>query len=498
LDLHEDGRQSEPPDNTDVIHVRAARGRCLLVEDDALLRRFVAAHLSSRGWEVTPAAVLSDARAALAERRFKLVLTDIFLPDGSGFELLRRVAKDDRAPAIIVMTADASIDHAVTAVRSGAADFLVKPFSMDALDAALARIQVVERLSMLPLPNVPQRAPIAEWRARYAPDILGNDASLLRVFSMIERVADTDCSVLVTGESGTGKELIARAIHDVSNRRSHPFMAVNCAAIPESLLESELFGHSRGAFTGAQVARPGRFAAADGGTIFLDEIGEMPLGLQAKILRLLQEKEVTPLGETKSRKIDVRVVAATNQDLDEMVRTRRFREDLLYRLNVIPIELPALRHRKADIPELVQHFIARANQRRGRTISGVEPRTMEILTSYDWPGNVRQLENAVERAVLLKAEGTLCPEDLPEKLRSVSTRQVAQRSPWEEPMLPPDGIDLKEALEAFETSLIRQALERVAWNKNRAAALLQMNRTTLVEKLKKKGFSQNDEREGEG
>jgi transcriptional regulator with PAS, ATPase and Fis domain len=271
-------------------------------------------------------------------------------------------------------------------------------------------------------------------------------------------------------------------------------MAVNCAAIPESLLESELFGHSRGAFTGAQTARAGRFAAADGGTIFLDEIGEMPIGLQAKILRLLQEKEVTPLGETKSKKIDVRVVAATNQDLDEMVRNRTFREDLLYRLNVIQIELPALRNRKGDVPELVQHFVARANQRRGRAITGVDARAMELLCAYDWPGNVRQLENAVERAVLLKAEGLLAAEDLPEKLRNVPARKEVQRSPWDEPLLPPEGLDLKEALDAFETSLIRQALERVAWNKNRAAALLQMNRTTLVEKLKKKGFSQTEER----
>jgi DNA-binding NtrC family response regulator len=494
LDLSEGGRDTGLSSNTDVINVRGARGRCLLIEDDALLRRFVASHLTHRGWEVTPTAMLADARTALNDRSYKLILTDVFLPDGSGFEILQTVSQAQKPPAIIVMTADAALDHAVNAVRHGASDFLVKPFSMEALDAALARVNLVERLSLTPPPAMPQRAPIEEWRARYAPDILGKDASLLRVFGMIERVADTDCSVLVTGESGTGKELIARALHDVSNRRGAPFMAVNCAAIPESLLESELFGHSRGAFTGAQVARAGRFAAADGGTIFLDEIGEMPLGLQAKILRLLQEKEVTPLGETKSRKIDVRVIAATNQDLDEMVRMRTFREDLLYRLNVIPIELPALRHRKSDIPELVQHFITRANLRRGRAITGVDPRAMELLCSYDWPGNVRQLENALERAVLLKAEGQLAPEDLPEKLRNVAPRKEAQRSPWEEPLLPPDGLDLKEAMEAFETSLIRQALERVAWNKNRAAALLQMNRTTLVEKLKKKGFTQNDER----
>jgi len=495
----EDGREGELSSNTDVINTRGTRGRCLLVEDDSLLRRFVASHLTSRGWEVTPTAMIADARAALGERTYKLILTDVFLPDGSGFDVLQAVGREQMPkPAIIVMTADAALDHAVNAVRHGAGDFLVKPFSMEALDAALSRVAVVERLSLAPPPTMPERAPIAEWRALYAPDILGKDPSLMRVFGMIERVADTDCSVLITGESGTGKELIARALHDMSNRRGQPFMAVNCAAIPEALLESELFGHSRGAFTGALNARPGRFAAADGGTIFLDEIGEMPVGLQAKILRLLQEKEVTPLGETKSRKIDVRVIAATNQDLDEMVRLRTFREDLLYRLNVIPIELPALRNRKNDIPELVDHFIKRANKRRGRSITGVDPRAMEVLSSFDWPGNIRQLENAVERAVLLKAEGQLSIEDFPEKLRTATARLRAKRSPWEEPLLPEEGLDLKEAMEAFETSLLRQALERVAWNKNRAAALLQMNRTTLVEKLKKKGFTQNDPHEGDG
>ena len=472
----------------------AAGGRCLVVEDDPLLRHFVSGHLRDGGWEVTSTANVREARALIAERNFRLVLTDVFLPDGSGFDLLQSTRKMANPPAVIVMTGDTALDHAVSAVRHGATDFLIKPFSMDALDAALARVQVKRKLSVAPPPHALTAKPAANFRAQYAPDVLGTDPSLLRVFNIIERVADSDCSVLITGESGTGKELIARAIHDVSDRRNHTFMAVNCAAIPETLLESELFGHTRGAFTGAQNARVGRFAAADGGTIFLDEIGEMPIGLQAKILRLLQEKEVTPLGESKSRKIDVRVVAATNKDLDEMVRARTFREDLLYRLNVIPIELPALRHRRSDIPELVRHFMTRANQRRGRKITGIDPRAMELMVGYDWPGNVRQLENAIERMVLLKGEGELGIEDLPEKLRAAPVRTGARRSPWEEPQLPPDGIDLREALEAFESSLIRQALERVGWNKNRAAALLQMNRTTLVEKLKKKGFVQGDDK----
>jgi DNA-binding NtrC family response regulator len=476
----------------------APGGRCLVVEDDPLLRHFVSGHLIENGWEVITTSLVREARQALSERSYRLVLTDVFLPDGSGFDLLQSLKKLAHPPAVIVMSGDTALDHAINAVRHGATDFLVKPFSMDALDAALARIQVKRKLSVAPPVGLLSAPPFASWRERYAPEVLGNDPTLMRVFSIIDRVADSDCSVMITGESGTGKELIARAIHDVSDRRDRPFMTVNCAAIPETLLESELFGHTRGAFTGAQNARVGRFAAADGGTIFLDEIGEMPIGLQAKILRLLQEKEVTPLGESKSRKIDVRVVAATNKDLDEMVRERAFREDLLYRLNVIPIELPALRHRKSDIPELVRHFLARANLRRPRKVSGIDSRTMDLLCAYDWPGNVRQLENTIQRMVLLKVEGVLGLEDLPEKMRSAPARAPSKRSPWDEPVLPAEGLDLRDAIETFESSLIRQALERVGWNKNRAAALLQMNRTTLVEKLKKKGLIQGDEKTEEG
>ena len=257
----------------------------MVVEDDPLLRHFVAGHLRDGGWEVTSTAQVREARTLIAERNFRLVLTDVFLPDGSGFDLLQSMKKIANPPAVIVMTGDTALDHAVSAVRHGATDFLIKPFSMDALDSALARVQVKRKLSVSPPPGMLSEKPAASFRSQYAPDVLGSDPNLLRVFNIIERVADSDCSVLITGESGTGKELIARAIHDVSDRREQPFMAVNCAAIPETLLESELFGHTRGAFTGAQNARVGRFAAADGGTIFLDEIGEMPIGLQAKILR---------------------------------------------------------------------------------------------------------------------------------------------------------------------------------------------------------------------
>jgi DNA-binding NtrC family response regulator len=329
------------------------------------------------------------------------------------------------------------------------------------------------------------------WRDRYAPDLVGDDPRLLRVFHVIERVSDTDCSVLVTGESGTGKELVARAVHAASSRASGPFVTVNCAAISENLVESELFGHTRGAFTGATATREGYFAAADGGTLFLDEIGELPLSAQAKLLRAVQEKEITPVGETHGRRVNVRVLCATHRDLAKLVAEGKFREDLLYRIQVVPIELPALRERRADIPALVSHFIAKSNRRHRRAIAGVRTDAMQLLCAYAWPGNVRQLEHVVERMVVLRPEGTLCREDLPAKVLAATPSVQREGGALH---LPDDGIDLRDAVEHFENQLILQALERTGWNKNRAAAVLRMNRTTLVEKLKKKNMYAEDGR----
>jgi transcriptional regulator with PAS, ATPase and Fis domain len=300
----------------------------------------------------------------------------------------------------------------------------------------------------------------------------------------VQQVCDTDCSVLITGESGTGKELVARALHAGSARAQGPFVTVNCAAIPENLLESELFGHVRGAFTGALSPRVGRFAAADGGTLFLDEIGELPLSQQAKLLRAVQEREIIAVGDAKPRKVDVRLIAATHRDLEAMVELGTFREDLLYRIQVVPIELPALRERPGDVPGLVEAFVRRVNAKRKRAVTGVTEAAMSALVAYEWPGNVRQLENVVERMVLLRAEGAIDSEDLPARMQK-AVRTAARAQALE---LPEDGIDLRDAVEQFENKLILQALERTGWNKNRAAAVLRMNRTTLVEKLKKKNL----------
>jgi transcriptional regulator with PAS, ATPase and Fis domain len=291
--------------------------------------------------------------------------------------------------------------------------------------------------------------------------------------------------VLITGESGTGKELVARALHAGSGRAQGPFVTVNCAAIPENLLESELFGHVRGAFTGALSPRVGRFAAADGGTLFLDEIGELPLSQQAKLLRAVQEREIIAVGDGKPRKVDVRLIAATHRDLEAMVEQGTFREDLLYRIQVVPIELPPLRERPGDVPGLVEAFVRRVNAKRKRGVTGVTEAAMSALCAYEWPGNVRQLENVVERMVLLRAEGMIDTEDLPARMQK-AVRAAGNRAQALE--LPEEGIDLRDAVEQFENKLILQALERTGWNKNRAAAVLRMNRTTLVEKLKKKNL----------
>jgi len=332
--------------------------------------------------------------------------------------------------------------------------------------------QVVERRSQFPSLAPP----------RCMKGVIGRSEGLVDVYRVIDRVADTNCTVLITGESGTGKELVARAVHDASQRSIAPFIAVNCGAIPEALLESELFGHARGAFTGAHAPKQGRIAQAQGGTLFLDEIGELPLALQVKLLRVLQSREYSPVGDNRVLRADVRIVAATNIDLEQAARTGTFREDLYYRLNVIHVSVPPLRDRTGDISILAEYFLKLALQRTARlSVRGFSAATMQLLDQYNWPGNVRELENTVERAVLLARGDEIQPRDLPARVCGLPSerRQGTSR-------LPDTGIDLRTAVESFENNLIRQALERTKWNKNQAARLLGLNRTTLVEMLKRK------------
>lgn len=310
--------------------------------------------------------------------------------------------------------------------------------------------------------------------------VVGRSAALTRVFDLIDRIAPSLCTVLITGESGTGKEVVANAIHNSSRRADGPMVVVNCGAIPEALLESELFGHAKGAFTGAHVAKIGRVALAQGGTLFLDEVGELPLSLQVKLLRLLQQHDYSPVGDSRTIHADVRIVAATNMDLEQAVAQGMFRKDLYYRLNVIHIRVPSLRDRPDDVSDLVDYFLKTQISRTGRDGVRISPRAVELLRSWTWPGNVRELENTIERAVILAPTDTIEPDDLPSNIRGLSSERT------EASQLPDGGMDLRRAVESYENDLIRQALERTGWNKNRAARLLGLNRTTLVEMLKRK------------
>jgi DNA-binding NtrC family response regulator len=453
--------------------------KVLLCDDEEALCRAMARLLRSVSYEV----VTSDGPGGierLQHEEFDAIVTDLRMPGVDGFGILDAVRLKSPTTPVIVMSGSAEVTDAVRAMRAGARDFLVKPVELKSLEEVLA--------SALGFSNTQTAGanpdPVA-WRDRTAPWLLGNDPSMISVLSLLAQVADTNCTVLITGESGTGKELVARSLVAGSARAKKPFVAVNCAAIPVSLVESELFGHSRGAFTGATSSRVGRFAEADGGTILLDEIGEMELAIQAKLLRLIQDGVLRPVGEETDQCIDVRILAATNRKLDSDVASGRFRADLFWRLNVIPIEVPPLRHRPNDIPLLCDHFIKRFNEKNRRTVLGLQNDAMAALRRYSWPGNIRELENLLERLVILKGTGAIGFADLPVNIRQAAQRPSSQHmTPI--PDLPSDGTDLRAILEAVEDRMISEALERTGGNKNRAAELLGLNRTTLVEKLRRK------------
>ncbi|MCB0394639.1 MAG: sigma-54-dependent Fis family transcriptional regulator, partial [Bdellovibrionales bacterium] len=381
---------------------------------------------------------------------------------------------------VIILTGFGSIQTAIEATKRGAFHFLTKPFNLDELyhlvEKAFENRSLKKENTLLK----------TQLHHKYKFDnIIGQSKEITRILELVDRVSDSDSTILVTGESGTGKEVIARAIHYNSARANKTLIPVNCGAIPNELLESELFGHVKGAFTGATNNRVGRFELANGGTIFLDEVGELPPPLQVKLLRAIQEKTFEPVGGTKTIEVDVRIIAATNVDLEKAVREGRFREDLFYRLNVIPMHIPALRERKSDIPLLVHHFIEKFNQTKKRELSGIDPNALEMMQGYDWPGNIRELENLVERISILKGIGNIEVSDIPVKYQTAVSEAIGE----EEVHLPNTGIDFNSAVDAFENSLILKALERTNWNRNRAAQLLRLNRTTLVEKIKKKGLN---------
>jgi len=454
----------------------------LIVDDEELYRRALERILTRVGHNVITARDATEALAAVAEHSIDLVLSDIQMPGINGLELVRQIR--DLAPDLpcIVITGYGSAEQSVEALRAGAFWYLEKPFDQGHLDVIRRLVEQAIEVGRLKAEN---RMLQRQLQSRYQfENIIGTSSALHSVLDVVAKVAETDSTVLIMGESGTGKELIARAIHYNSPRANRMLVTVNCGAIPEELLESELFGHVKGAFTNAIRQREGRFALADGGTIFLDEIGDMSPNLQVKLLRVLQDRTFEPVGSSKTLSVNVRVLAATNQDLEQAIRERRFREDLYYRLNVIPIVVPPLRDRRDDIPLLIHHFLAVANAEKQRQVSGFSNEAMKLLCSHDWPGNVRELENLVERLVVLCVDGEVQLSDLPPQIAKTAAPTVPV------PRLPPGGLSFREVVDDFESNLILQALEQTHWNKNQAARLLGLNRTTLLEKVKKKGLEE--------
>jgi DNA-binding NtrC family response regulator len=460
----------------------------LVVDDHELYRKAVERILVRAGHQVTTARDASEAMHWVTQGPVDLVLCDVKMPGISGLELVRQIREVHPDLPCIVITGYGGAEASLEALRAGAYWFLEKPVEPAHHDV-LRRLaaQAIEHGRLKTENRLLQR----QLHGRYHhQNLIGSSPALRRVLDLVERVADTDSTVLVTGESGTGKEVIARALHWSSRRAERMFVTVNCGAIPEELLESELFGHVRGAFTNAISHREGRFALAHGGTIFLDEIGDMSPTLQVKLLRVLQDRTFEPVGSSHSIKVDVRVIAATNQRLDVAIREKRFREDLYYRLNVIPIELPALRERREDVPPLVAHFLRLAAEEKKLGPCTIAPEALERLVQHNWAGNVRELENLIERCVVLRGQGEIGVADLPLELQGGGPeRKLAE---GEAPRPAQAGLAFHEVVDRFEADLILRALQQTHWNKNQAARLLGLNRTTLLEKIKKKGLAPDE------
>ena len=456
-----------------------APAKILIVDANQQARQQTAAALTAQGFEVGQATAHAEGLERFGEEPYDLLITSLKSPEIDGLELLREIHATQPRTMGIVVARDASVDEALKAMKGGVFDYVSEPFGFEEL-----LIIVHRALSHQALKNENTTLK-GQLRQKYRfENIVGNSKPMQDVFRLIEKVADTDSTVLISGDSGTGKELVARAIHYNSKRRERYLVPVNCGAIPETLLESELFGHVKGAFTGATTNRIGRFEAANGGTLFLDEIGDMSPVLQVKLLRVLQTHEFEPVGSTKTRKVDVRIIAATNRDLEEMVEAGEFREDLYYRLAVIPLTIPPLRDRRDDIALLANHFLATFCRDRERPGMHFAPEVTEVFQRYEWPGNVRELENLIERVVILTESDRIGLDELPEKY--LNGRVAVMGDAIE---ISDDGIDFNGMVSDFENRLIKAAMTRARGNKNMAAQLLGLKRTTLVEKIKKKGLN---------
>ena len=470
----------------------------LVVDDETNLRRVLSAMLVRDGYDVHEAGDGEEAIAFLKEHHIDLVVTDLKMPKASGMDVLRAALRDDPSRPVIMLTAFATIENAVEALKTGAFDFITKPFDQNEVRQIVRKALRTRDLSNADATRDVMPAASRDGKARFG--IIGESPAILDVFAILEKVADTPTTVLITGESGTGKELVARALHENSSRRDRPFIKVNCAAIPKDLMESELFGHEKGAFTSAVSSKPGRFELASGGTLFLDEIGEIPNEMQVKLLRVLQESEFERVGGIKTIHVDVRLIAATNRDLTKEIAASSFREDLFYRLNVVPIVLPALRERRSDIPLLVSYFIQKFNTRLKKSLDGVEPEAMERLTGYGWPGNIRELENVIERAMLFADGARIRLEDLAVELRDGGVALDTGRGT----PLPPavsdggassDGLkeQVKAAMSRLERDLILRALMQTQHNVTHAARLLKISRKGLQLKMKELNLRERDQ-----
>jgi len=451
--------------------------RLLIVDDEENLLEFLVLLLSKEGYEIDTAGNVGEAKEKISHKTYDLLLCDLTMPDGTGLDVLETIKAEQEDPsAVIMMTAYSSTETAVEAMKLGAYDYVSKPFDVEELKILVKKALEKIRLSD---ENAYLRKELEE---RYTfGNIIGRSARMQKVFATVEKIAKTSSTVLVQGESGTGKELIARAIHYNSPRSSKRFLSVNCGALPDSLLESELFGHERGAFTGAVKEKKGLFSEADAGTLFLDEIGEMTPAMQVKLLRVLQEGSIRKVGSTREEEVDVRVIAATNRDLEEQIKEGEFREDLFYRINVIPIELPPLRRRREDVPLLVQHFAAQVGEKMGLDNVRFSKQAMQMMEQYPWPGNVRELENVIERTLALWSGGTIETEDLPQAVgRSTPIREGI--------VLPEDGIELEQYLDEIRHQLMEQALERTGWVQTKAAQTLGMTFRSFRYYAKKAGF----------
>ncbi len=443
----------------------------LIVEDEPKMLRLLDLRLQEEGFITRTAPDAETGLKVLGKETVDLVVTDFKLPGMNGLELLKEVRRRDPAMPVVLMTAYGSVETAVDAMKAGASDYVLKPFSLDEMALVVQKELDARRLRD---ENRSLREALGQ-RYSYR-NIVARGAKMQEVLSLVERIAPTNSTVLLGGESGVGKDLIARAIHEHSRRASGPFIKLNCTAIPENLLESELFGYEKGAFTGANTSKPGKFELADKGTIFLDEIGDVPAAIQVKLLRVLQEREFERLGGTKTIKVDVRLLAATNRNLRSALEQGTFREDLYYRLNVVPIDIPPLREHKEDIPELVNHFLARLNRESGKHISGITPAALQCLMNFHWPGNIRELENIMERAVAL-ARGPV--------LEASDVHLDSERTAAAPPAFLPEGM----TLDGWEDEMIREALRRANGNKSQAARLLGLSRNALRYRLSKIGVA---------